>query len=189
MKQTTKPAPSTRIQRFYVRACFHGYLYVTCSWCGHKNTVKMMPHSWQFTCSGTSCGGTFIPYIGLLPLPPGRPRMPADYRVPETEHLKEAFPYGELNRDPWRGGDRVHTVRMEDEERRKELDTVERFLGRAGRHQGTQVDPDSQIHAMHEELDRMRTALGLGLHPDATTATIPDNVTNALPDGKARRKK
>lgn len=178
-KSVSKPAPSTRIQRFYVRACFHGYLYVTCPWCGHKNTVKMMPHSWQFTCSGTSCGGTFIPYIGLLPLPPGRPRMPADYRVPETEHLKEAFPYGELNRDPWRGGDRVHTVRMEDEERRKELDTVERFLTRAS----------SKVTGIAGELEAMRQALGLGLHPDATTATIPDNVTKALPDGKARRKK
>jgi hypothetical protein len=133
---------SLRVQRYHLRACYHGRLYWTCPWCANHNESTIWPDAFLIDCTGSrnatttqgrkyskACGGHFIPTIVFRPAILGAPKKPADWRVPNQEKLVEAFPLGELNLDPYRYGDRLH--RLDGAERVAELEVVRRFIERA----------------------------------------------------------
>lgn len=155
---TATDAPSLhslRVQRYRLRACFHGTLHWTCPWCANHNASSIMPDYFLIDCSGSrrishdrypsdhpddtkagkfvhrpvSCDAHFIPSIQLRPAPPGHVRRPADFRIPEGSQLIDSMPLGELNTEAWRWGERAHS--LYGAERVKELDAVRRFILRA----------------------------------------------------------
>jgi hypothetical protein len=164
------PSQSTRIQLYRLRAITHGNEYWTCPWCANKNVSRLFPDVYIVECTGSGCGGRFYPGRLFIPIPPGRPRMPSDWTVPEGNTLIETFPTGELNRDPWKGGDRVHRVYISEAQR--ELIVIERFMARVT---DTMRARQGQFAwAVERELQYMRGKVAL--YADQRVATFGSDV-------------
>jgi hypothetical protein len=163
-----------RVQRYNIRACFHGTLHWTCPWCANHNSSSIMPDYYLIDCSGSrrishdryppdyvdrakagkfvhapvSCDAHFIPSVQFRPAPIGFVRRPADWRIPEGNQLVDSMPLGEINREAWRWGERAHS--LYGAERVKELDAVRRFILRAeaagvGRLESTRIYLENEV--------------------------------------------